>query len=104
MKYFALLFSIYCALLTILPCQDREDVAAKVTHVIIQKSHASSERCNQESCPPFCNCSCCSSARQVSSKAVLTVFTKAIGSTYPGLITPGTMSKAISVWQPPQLG
>ncbi|WP_394346187.1 DUF6660 family protein [Pedobacter duraquae] len=104
MKYLALFISLYCTLLAFLPCQDRADMATEITHVIIQKSHANSERCNQETCPPFCNCSCCSSARQVSSKAALFVFTKAIASVYPVLITPGIQSQAISIWQPPQLG
>jgi hypothetical protein len=104
MKYFALLISLYCMLLAILPCQDRADIAAEVKHVTVQKSHAASESCSQETCPPFCNCSCCSSARQVSSNPVLTVFTKALVSIYPGLSAPGTISQAISVWQPPQLG
>jgi hypothetical protein len=104
MKYLALFISLYCTLLAILPCQDREDMAAEINHVIVQKSHTESERCNQETCPPFCNCSCCSSARQVSSKAVLTVFIKVIISSYPGLTAPETLSPAISIWQPPQLG
>ncbi|UKT65988.1 DUF6660 family protein [Pedobacter mucosus] len=103
MKYLALLISLYCTLLAILPCQDRADIAAEVSHVIIQKAHATSERCSQETCPPFCNCCCCSSARQVSAKAVLTVFTKPIVSTYPGITAPGTLSQTISVWQPPQI-
>jgi len=103
MKYLALLISLYCTFLAILPCQDREDVAAQVTHVIIQKGHATPERCSQETCPPFCNCTCCSSARQVVSKTSLTVFTKTVVPVYPGLSTPETQSKAISIWQPPQL-
>jgi len=103
MKYLALLIGLYCALLAILPCQDRADTAAEVNHVSIQKSHASSEKCNQETCPPFCNCSCCSSARQLSGKAALIVFTKVIVSIYPGLDVPEILSQAISIWQPPQL-
>ncbi len=103
MKYFVLLISVYCTFLAILPCQDREDVAAQVTRVIIQKGHATPERCGQETCPPFCNCTCCSSARQIASKPVLCVFTKEVVSIYPEITIPRTQSKAISIWQPPQL-
>jgi hypothetical protein len=104
MKYFALLIGIYCLILAILPCQDQEDFAPVVSNVIIQKGHAASEQCSQETCPPFCNCSCCSSARQLASKPVLSVFTTDVVSIYPGITTPGTLSKTISIWQPPQQG
>lgn len=103
MKYLALFISLYCTLLAILPCQDRADIAAEIIHVTIQKSHATSGRCSQETCPPFCSCSCCSNARQVSSKAALFFFTKALASVYPVLVTPRIQSQAISIWQPPQL-
>jgi hypothetical protein len=103
MKYLALVFSIYCILLAILPCQDSEDLLNSHSQSTIQKSQPDDDKDKQEACPPFCTCTCCSNARQLGSRPVLAVFTKAIACTYPSFRIPPTRKQTIAVWQPPQV-
>ncbi|MDN3584955.1 DUF6660 family protein [Mucilaginibacter flavus] len=103
MKYIAFIFSIYFTLLALLPCQDREDMIASVMHVTIQKSHAPSDERGQETCPPFCTCSCCSTARHLTATVAIGVFTKTIASVYPDYSIPAVQEQPINIWQPPQI-
>lgn len=103
MKYVAIIFSLYFTILAVLPCQDREDMIASVIHVTIKKSHSCNEQKGQETCPPFCTCSCCSTARHLTSKTVYAIHTQAIVRTYRDYVTPATQKQSIKIWQPPQL-
>ncbi len=103
MRYFAFIFSLYFALLALLPCQDREDMIASVMHVTIQKSHSPNDERGQETCPPFCTCSCCSTARHLTTKQVISVFSKTVVREYPELEIPSVQEQSINIWQPPQI-
>jgi hypothetical protein len=102
MKYLAFIFSIYCILLAVLPCQDSEDLSSGREFTTIQKSQVHHGSAKQESCPPFCTCTCCSNARQLASRPALYIFTKAIAFAYPGYPIHATRKQTIAVWQPPQ--
>jgi hypothetical protein len=104
MKYMALLFSIYFAVLAILPCQDREDMIASVMHLTIKKGHACNDQKGQETCPPFCTCSCCSTARILTAKADLKLDVKVgLRKEYPQQTVPAVQEQALAIWQPPQI-
>lgn len=103
MKYIALIFSLYFALLALLPCQDREDMMASITHSTFQKSHAPNDERGQETCPPFCTCSCCSTARHLTEVVRTEIFTKTIFTEYPHLEIPALQEQPINIWQPPQI-
>jgi hypothetical protein len=103
MKYLAFLFIFYFTILAILPCQDREDMIASVMHATIKKSHSCNEQRGQETCPPFCTCSCCSTARLLTTKTVFTFQLQAIVRIYREYVTPATQSQSIKIWQPPQI-
>ncbi|WDF55808.1 DUF6660 family protein [Mucilaginibacter sp. KACC 22063] len=103
MKYLAVIFSIYFTFLALLPCQDREDMIASVTHVTIKKSHSANDERGQETCPPFCTCSCCSTARHLTTTATVVVFTKSIVRDYPEYGIPAIQKQPIKIWQPPQI-
>ncbi|MES2276236.1 MAG: DUF6660 family protein [Bacteroidota bacterium] len=104
MKYFAFIFSLYITSLALIPCQDREDTIASFNHVSVQKSHAVNDERGQESCPPFCTCSCCSTARQLTETITMGVFTKPVTRVYPGYTIPAIQEQSIKIWQPPQIG
>ncbi|QEM09074.1 DUF6660 family protein [Mucilaginibacter rubeus] len=104
MKYLAIIFSVYMTILAILPCQDREDMIASVMHVTVQKSHSANDERGQETCPPFCTCSCCSTARTLTAKITIKVFTKSITREYPNYSTLAIQDQPINIWQPPQIG
>jgi hypothetical protein len=102
MKYMAFIFSLYFTLLAILPCQDREDKIASVVHVTIQKTHSGNEQAGQEVCPPFCTCTCCSTARNLVSKPVLGLYFKVVNREYPDSKIPAVQEQSMAIWQPPQ--
>jgi len=104
MRYLAFIFSLYFIALAILPCQDREDILADVMQVSIQKSHSANEEKAQEACPPFCTCSCCSTARFLSAAVTTPVFIKPITREYPDYSIPAIQEQPIKIWQPPQIG
>ncbi|MDO3641494.1 DUF6660 family protein [Mucilaginibacter sp. L3T2-6] len=103
MKYLAIIFSLYFTVLAILPCQDREDMIASVMHVTFQKSHSPHDERGQETCPPFCTCSCCSTARLLTSSPILTFDTQAVVRTYQEYLTPAVQKQSVNIWQPPQI-
>ncbi|WP_371416407.1 DUF6660 family protein [Pedobacter sp. L105] len=102
MKYLALLISIYFTILAVLPCQDREDMSVNVVQVTFQKPQSTDQAHSQESCPPFCNCSCCSAARQLVAESSLVFFTHVTVFSYPEYAIPATQKQVIAIWQPPQ--
>jgi len=103
MKYLAFIFSLYFVLLVVLPCQDREDMIAGAIHVTFQKSHSTNDERGQETCPPFCTCSCCSTARLLTPNSVLTFNTQAIVSIYSEYLIPAIQEQSLNIWQPPQI-
>jgi hypothetical protein len=103
MKYVAFIFSLYFTLLALLPCQDREDMIASVMHVTVQKSRSCDEQKGQETCPPFCTCSCCSTARHLTTTVFFSVFTKTVIRVYAEYSIPGLLEQSINIWQPPQI-
>lgn len=104
MRYLTFIFSIYFILLALLPCQDREDMIASVTHVTIKKSHSENDEKGQEACPPFCTCSCCSTARHLTATVTISVFAKSITRQYPDYGILAVQEQPINIWQPPQIG
>lgn len=104
MKYIALVFSLYFALLAILPCQDREDMIASVIHITIKNGNVCNDQKGQETCPPFCTCSCCSTARILTARVDFALEVKtSLSKTYPQYAVPAVREQALAIWQPPQI-
>ncbi|EHQ26091.1 DUF6660 family protein [Mucilaginibacter paludis] len=108
MKYLAIIISLYMTLLSLLPCQDSEDMMAGVTQVTVRQVTVRQNReCNQhesrESCPPFCTCACCSTVRHVSSPCVISLPIITLISVYPAYRIPAVLKQPIAIWQPPQI-
>jgi len=76
---------------------------ASVIQVTIQKSHSANDERDQETCPPFCTCSCCSTARHLTKTVTTSIFTKAITREYPDYGIPAVQKQPIKIWQPPQI-
>lgn len=102
MKFIALIFYMYLLLLPLVPCADKNKGEENVKHEMVagNENHQNKD----ESCPPFCYCSCCP----------VSVFTEA-GNIYTLIEEKNTSSKQIyslsfcsfdfhSIWQPPKLG
>jgi hypothetical protein len=103
MKYLAILFSLYFSVLAIIPCQDKSDIAAKSASSTIHKSHSANEQNGQETCPPFCTCSCCSTDRNLTTNSITIVFFKVLDHQYPDGKILSVQEQPIAIWQPPQI-
>jgi len=103
MKYLAILFSLYFTVLAIMPCQDRSDLVAGSAFSTIHKSHSADEQNGKETCPPFCTCSCCSTARTLTAMVTVAVFNKPVTREYPDYGIPAIQEQPIKIWQPPQI-
>jgi len=90
-------------ILAVLPCQDKDDVIASVMHVTIQKGHSTTHEKGKEICPPFCTCSCCSTARVLVAKVAGNIFSQTFSREYPEYGIPAIQDQPINIWQPPQL-
>jgi hypothetical protein len=103
MKYLAIIFSIYIILLSLIPCQDKEDIAVNIGSISsFHNDHTAKERSGQEVCPPFCTCTCCSTARHLVTKPVLGLFFKVVDRQYPDSKIPAVQEQSMAIWQPPQ--
>ncbi|AMR32500.1 hypothetical protein A0256_14230 [Mucilaginibacter sp. PAMC 26640] len=76
---------------------------ANATHVTVQRSSSCNKQGSQESCPPFCTCSCCSTARYVAANQVTTIFVKTLVPVYPDYSSLAVQEQPIKIWQPPQI-
>jgi hypothetical protein len=103
MRYLAFIFSLYFTFLALLPCQDREDMMVNADHVSIQKSHAVNDEHGQETCPPFCTCTCCSTARQLTLPVSISIFSESVCHSYPDFAIPAIQKQPVKIWQPPQI-
>ncbi|WP_428329333.1 DUF6660 family protein [Mucilaginibacter sp.] len=103
MKYLAILFSLYFTVLAVLPCQDKDGMIAGVIHQTIKKSHSATDERAQETCPPFCTCSCCSTARTLTATSTIIVFTRLVTREYPDYSIPAVQEQQVKIWQPPQI-
>jgi len=102
MKIIALFFSIYMIVLTLMPCQDRQDhVVPSSDQSSIQKAHAANE--NNDACSPLCNCNCCSTTRDLQRQNAVKHIPEPVYTVYSAQITPAIQKISISIWQPPQL-
>jgi len=103
MKYFTLVIGLYFAFLALMPCQDKEDVSASEVYTSIQKDQSAHNQKEQDSCPPFCSCYCCSTFRYIASKVSVTVFSKTVMRLYPDVVVFSVQDQSIKIWQPPRI-
>ncbi|SEB07230.1 DUF6660 family protein [Pedobacter hartonius] len=103
MKYFTIVLGLYFAFLALMPCQDKEDVATGEVFTSIQKDQMAHNQKEQESCPPFCSCYCCSTVRHITSKVSVTVFSQTVMRLYPDVAVVPVQEQSIKIWQPPQI-
>ncbi len=91
-------------LLAFMPCGDKKDNAVfEKYHTTIQKDHSCNNLPDQETCPPFCTCSCCSTVRALQSQMVLEFTIAQVFRIYATQPTPAVQQMSVSIWQPPQL-
>ncbi|MFA6275636.1 MAG: DUF6660 family protein [Pedobacter sp.] len=104
MKYLAIIFSLYMALLTLMPCQDKEDFSGANTNVsTIGKQAKGVEHTGLETCPPFCTCSCCSVSRDFIPSKTFGVVVYQVQPQYAEYRMPVIAEQILEIYQPPQI-
>ena len=103
MKYLALVFSVYFAWLAILPCQDKENMKTSAVHITIRNANACNDEKSQETCPPFCTCTCCSTARVLIAQAHFFSVAQLTLRKYPRPTVPALQKRILTIWQPPKI-
>jgi hypothetical protein len=104
MKYLAIIFSLYITLLTLMPCQDGEDISPRIAHTSsIQKPINGVEHNGQEICTPFCTCSCCSTSRHLITASNDEIVIYGISVPYATYKVPAIADQLLEIYQPPQI-
>lgn len=104
MKFLVLTFTAFILSLSVMPCTDGLTVVCDPVHGTTHDHHGHSHQ-SEDSCPPFCVCSCCGIAMVLSEiELVDEVIRPVIPSvnfhyemTYNGGVE-------VAVWQPPTFG
>ena len=108
MRLFALLFSLYLACLSCLPCADEVQTCVEPAQTSI--SAAPHSDCGRNAlgdwCSPLCQCHCCAGAVVGFAGAAPLVFPRpvqwAAGPRHAPLVVATSTRVAGAVWQPPQ--
>ncbi|RZK64956.1 MAG: hypothetical protein EOO85_29005 [Pedobacter sp.] len=104
MKIMAILLNLYMAMLMLMPCQDSLDTSAPTEiSISTHKDSDASKDCDQELCPPFCSCACCSIGKNLPIANVLQVSSKEPSDIYADQITSPLSKQQFAIWQPPKL-
>lgn len=102
-KIVKILFIIYFTLLALVPCFGKDNCDDKCNNEICQtKSDKDSDEQN-ESCTPFCVCSCCAPHVLLNNAVNTIVPSSEIYSIYTEPISLKITSVSNSIWQPPRL-
>lgn len=107
MRLFALLFSLYLACLSCLPCADDVQVCVEQAQTSISAtSHSDCGRNMGDWCSPLCQCHCCAGAVVTLLGTTTLAFSKplqwAAGPRHALLVVASPTRLAGTVWQPPQ--
>ncbi|MCZ4244093.1 DUF6660 family protein [Pedobacter punctiformis] len=104
MRCSIIIFSVYLILLGLLPCQDRADLVVSAQYsTSVQHADSGTKHAQDESCPPFCSCACCSVGQhfpidQTSAEIELLHYTS-----YQVFCISNIKKQPVDVWQPPKL-
>jgi hypothetical protein len=102
MRLFAFILSLFILVLSIVPCSDDEDCKEGIELTADHSGHDHEE----DSCTPFCACSCCGCAALILSAPVIHVTLKEVEvftSTATSYHSDFTSNYFYSIWQPPKL-
>jgi hypothetical protein len=87
-----------------MPCQDGKDIKVSSQYASsFQAQTGETEHCNQEACPPFCTCTCCSLLRHFITGSTYAFVKEDTAGSYSEYNMPAIREQAIAIWQPPQL-
>lgn len=104
MKYLAIIICLYMTVLTLLPCQDKDDFASpNEQSVALEKPTKDATHIGQEICPPFCTCTCCSVSRDFVQAKAFDIVVYNVQTQYAEYKVPAISEQLIEIYQPPQI-
>lgn len=105
-KFFAIIFSMYFAYLSTIPCGDKENCNEFAqAHTTITEDNAQSSSHQNEICSPFCTCACCG-CQGFNLKpfpAVAVAFTQTAERKIISYQAKFTSQFVVNIWQPPKV-
>jgi len=104
-KAVILILNCYILFLSLLSCKDKEELAvAPSAAARIELSHIPGDVRQEDDCPPFCTCTCCSMYKTVPS---FVLQTKPVNTIVPQRFSGYTIAIptaiSLSIWQPPKI-
>jgi len=103
MKIFACIFSLYLALLTVIPCCAFDDCPDDKAETEQAANHENGdEDCG--TCSPFFNCEGCATASVNTSIVSFTLTPLTVSKSYTEFLEPFMPDVHYDFWQPPKLG
>ena len=102
MRYLTIICSLYMLLLALMPCADALVVSAPQNQQTIQKNTGDASHCNEEACPPFCTCTCCSVLRHFIPTEPVGYIEKSVAAAYLPAQVSALQKLSLPIWQPPQ--
>ncbi|MBC7510932.1 MAG: hypothetical protein H7320_19635 [Ferruginibacter sp.] len=97
--------SIYLLVLSCIPCADGQDYNAKAGQKIIANTNHKDQQSTNETCTPFCNCSCCPASAFYQDIPVLSSISVSFSELKAVLYDDDFISYNLhSIWQPPKIG
>jgi hypothetical protein len=104
MKTLAILLNFYMVLLMLMPCEDSADSkSSSVVSISSTKESSDQDNCEQEQCPPFCSCACCSIGKSLPSAEIQSIAQILPSAFYNDALTTEVCKQPFAIWQPPKL-
>ena len=104
MKILAVLLNLYMAVLMLMPCQDRVDSSSgSETSFSAHQESSTKDDCEQELCPPFCSCACCSIGKHIPIIHIEEIVESSPLILYADAMTSEITKQPFAIWQPPKL-
>lgn len=101
---FHILFALYFAFLAVVPCGDKEDCNDLKKSELCQTSHEHDEENHEdESCTPFCTCSCCAALFLLADVSNHVKQVAEINSIYTIHKASPETGAILPIWQPPKI-
>jgi len=92
------------ALLALMPCRDGYELKNNDQNlVVLKKDLGGAAHCSEEACPPFCTCSCCSTASCILADLPAHFVVISFHPVYADYSMPAIKKQSIEIWQPPQI-
>lgn len=104
MRYLAIIFCFYMTVLTLMPCQDKEDFSAHISQPnYYHEASKSNDHLQKETCTPFCTCACCSVSRDFIQVKNYFNAVETFPTQYSDYRMPALTEQFIEIYQPPQI-